>query len=90
MNTIETKIEPIAINAWAEKRMIYVELTDGRVVGFPADRFQILSNATDRELKDVQIEVSGQALRWENLDEDLTISGIVAGKFQLPLLRKVA
>lgn len=82
--------EPIAINAWAEKRMIYIELADGRVVGFPADRFHILSHATDKELQAVQIEVNGQALRWDNLDEDLTVSGIVAGKFQLPLLKKVA
>ena len=90
MTIIETKIEPIAINAWAEKRMIYVELTDGRVVGFPADRFQILSRANENQLKDVHIEVNGHALRWENLDEDLTVSGIVAGKFQLPLLKKAA
>ena len=90
MNIIETKAEPVAINAWAEKRMIYVELTDGRVVGFPADRFQILSTATEQDLKNVQIEVNGHALRWENLDEDLTVSGVVSGKFQLPLLKKAA
>ncbi|MSR16675.1 MAG: DUF2442 domain-containing protein, partial [Methylococcaceae bacterium] len=34
MNSIETKIEPVAIDVWTEKRMIYVELTDGRIVGF--------------------------------------------------------
>lgn len=90
MNTIETKIEPVAINVWAEKRMIYVELTDGRIVGFPADRFKILSNATDKELKDVHIEVNGHALRWEELDEDLTVSGVVFGRFQLPLMKKAA
>ncbi len=90
MNTIETKIEPIAIDVWAEKRMIYVELTDGRVVGFPADRFQILSGATDKQLKDVHIEVNGYALRWEELDEDLTVSGVVSGRFQLPLMKKAA
>lgn len=90
MNTIKTKIEPVAIDAWAEKRMIYVELTDGRIVGFPADRFQILSRATDKQLKDVHIEVNGHALRWEELDEDLTVFGVVSGRFQLPLMKKAA
>jgi len=40
-------IEPVAIRAWAEERMIYVELSDGRIVGFPGDRFRILKQATN-------------------------------------------
>jgi len=90
MNTTIVEIEPVAIRAWAEKRMIYLKLTDGRIFGFPADRFQILSQASENQLKEVQVEVGGYALRWETLDEDLTVAGVVAGKFQLPLPRKVA
>jgi len=30
---------------------------------------------------------SGYALRWEDLHEDLTVPGVVAGRFQLPLER---
>jgi len=89
MNTIVT-IEPAAIRAWTEHRMIYLELTDGRVFGFPADRFQILSQASVEQLKKVQIELDGYALRWEELDEDITVSGVVAGRFQLPLPKKAA
>jgi len=70
--------------------MIYLELTDGRVFGFPADRFQILSQASENQLKEVQVEVGGYALRWEMLDEDLTVAGVVAGRFQLPLPRQAA
>lgn len=76
-------IEPAAIRAWAEGRMIFVELTDGRIIGFPADRFKILKNATDEQLKEVKIRLNGYALRWESLDEDITVPGIVAGNFQL-------
>lgn len=90
MNTTIIEIEPVAIRAWAEKRMIYLELTDGRIVGFPADRFEILSQASENQLKKVQVEVSGYALRWEELDEDLTVAGVVAGRFQLPLSRQAA
>jgi hypothetical protein len=64
--------------------MIYIELTDGRIVGFPADRFKILSRATDAQLKKVTLRLNGFALRWENLDEDITVPGIIAGNFQLP------
>ncbi len=77
-------VEPAAIRAWAEKRTIYVELTDGRIIGFPADRFKILAAANDEQLREVSLRLNGFALRWENLDEDITIPGIVAGNFQLP------
>lgn len=77
--------EPCALRAWAEGRMIFLELTDGSIVGFPADRFRILKAASEEELKKVTVEVNGYALRWEELDEDITVEGIVAGRFQLPL-----
>jgi len=77
-------IEPVALRAWAEGRTIYMELHDGRIVGFPADRFRLLKAASDEQLAKVQIELNGYALRWEDLDEDLTVPGVVAGRFQLP------
>ena len=90
MSTKLSEIEPVALKAWAEKRMIFLELTDGRVFGFPADRFRILSQASDEQLKEVRLEVGGHALRWEELDEDLTVAGVVAGRFQLSLPRQAA
>lgn len=90
MNIITFETEPVAIKAWSQQRMIYLELTDGRIIGFPADRFQILSRASEAQLAAVDIELNGHALRWDDLDEDLTVAGVVAGRFQLPLPRKVA
>lgn len=77
-------VEPAAIRAWSEGRRIFVELTDSRIVSFPADRFRILKTATDEQLKKVELRLNGYALRWEELDEDITIPGIVAGNFELP------
>ncbi len=77
--------EPAALRAWAQDRYIFLELTDGRIVGFPADRFRILRSATNQQLKEVSLRLNGYALRWESLDEDITVPGVVAGSFQLPL-----
>ncbi len=85
MNIITVESEPCALRAWTEGRMIFLELADGRILGFPADRFKILSEASEEELKKVTVEVNGFALRWEELDEDITVEGVVAGRFQLPL-----
>jgi hypothetical protein len=64
--------------------MVFLELTDGRIVGFPADRFRLLASATETQLKEVRLRLDGYALRWEALDEDITVPGILAGNFQLP------
>lgn len=76
-------VEPTAISAWAEDRTIFIELTDGRIIGFPADRFKILKNATNEQLNGVTLRLDGYALRWESLDEDITVPGVVAENFQL-------
>jgi hypothetical protein len=76
--------EPIALRAWAEDRTVYVELSDGRIIGFPAARFRRLKEATTNQLQQVQLRLDGYALRWEELDEDISIPGIVAGHFELP------
>ena len=73
--------ESAAIRVWIEGRMVFLELTDGRVIGFPADRFSRLRAASDEQLHGVTIEVDGFALRWEELDEDITVPGVVAGRF---------
>lgn len=83
-NELSLTTEPAAVRAWSEGRMIYIELHDGRIIGFPADRFRILSKASNKELAQVTLELNGFALRWESLDEDISVPGIVAGRFQLP------
>ncbi len=77
--------EPVAIRAWVDDRMIFVELTDGRVFGFPSSRFTRLKNASEEQLKAVTLEVAGRALRWESIDEDISVRGVVLGRFELAL-----
>lgn len=92
MNTttanVELEQEPVACRAWTEQRTIFIELYDGRIIGFPSSRFRKLRKATNEELGEVKVEVNGYALRWESLDEDITVLGIVNGRFELPLEEK--
>lgn len=90
MNSSKVETEPVAVRAWTEGRLVFVELTDGRIFGFPADRYRLLSRASDAQLAEVTLELRGTALRWEKLDEDLTVAGVVAGHFQLPLPKEAA
>ena len=83
--TLNIELEHIAIRVWITGRIVFIELTDGRQIGFPAARFKLLSNASEQQLKQVELRANGTALRWEELDEDISVSGIVQGSFQLPL-----
>ena len=80
-----TTTEPVAVKAWVKNRMVYIELTDYRIISFPADRFKLLKNSDDEQLAKVELRLNGAALRWEELDEDITVKGILEGRFQLPI-----
>ena len=71
-----------AVRAWVRDRKVWFELDDGREIGFPADRYERLGNASEELLAKVRIEARGRALRWEELDEDLSIDGILAGRWR--------
>ena len=85
MPSSTVELDPRALRVWTQGRRVALELTDGREVSFPADRFSLLRNATVAQLAQVSLRLDGAALRWDELDEDLTVRGIVEGRFQLPL-----
>lgn len=85
MSSPITELEHCATRVWVSGRIVFVELTDGRQIGFPAARFKLLRDASEEQLKQVALRANGTALRWEELDEDISVSGIVEGHFQLPL-----
>ena len=84
MTTTDILAEPVAIKAWVENRIVFLELTDQRIIGFPASRFKLLKDAPLNLLQNVVLRLNGTALRWEDLDEDITVKGILLGNFQLP------
>ena len=83
--TAELITDVLALRAWVDRRNVFLELHDGRIFGFPASRFRRLRDASDVDLQKVKIELGGAALRWDEIDEDLTVRGVVAGRFELPL-----
>ena len=56
---------------------MWVDLSDGRVIGVPLAWFPRLLNATPAQRECVRISTRG--LHWETLDEDISIAGLLAG-----------
>ena len=57
---------------------MWVELSDGRTLGVPYAWFPRLLNATPKQREAVEIGRFG--LHWEDLDEDISIAGLLAGR----------
>lgn len=56
---------------------VMMELTNGFVFGFPAKAIPALAHATPVQLATVMLSPGGSALRWEELDADLTVAGLL-------------
>lgn len=76
------KVEPVALRAWVENRTIFIELHDERVISFPDHKFNRLKSASDHDLSAVRVRAQGSALRWDAIDEDISVEGIVLGWFE--------
>ena len=57
---------------------MWVELTDGRTIGVPLAWFPRLLHAAPAER--AKVEISPMGLHWEELDEDISIAGLLAGR----------
>jgi hypothetical protein len=62
-----------------DDRMMHVALTDGRVLSVPLVWFPTLQRATSEQRQKYEIGGGGIGLRWPELNEDLSIAGLMAG-----------
>lgn len=61
-----------------DEHTMWVDLTDGRTLGVPLAWFPRLLNATSQQRDSV--EISRVGLHWEEIDEDISIAGLLAGR----------
>jgi hypothetical protein len=61
--------------------MICLLLTDGKEVRFPVELNRKLKNATDKQRNNIEIICGGTGLHWPELDEDLSVTGIMEGRY---------
>ena len=75
--------EPRALSARydAKSGRIVLELSNGATYAFPAALGQGLETATPAQLAEVELNGAGFGLHWESLDVDLSIAGLLAGRF---------
>lgn len=68
-------------SAWYENGMICLLMTDKKEIRFPVEVNSKLREATDKQRNNIEIICGGTGLHWPDLDEDLSVTGIIEGRY---------
>ncbi|MDB5690370.1 MAG: hypothetical protein JWL91_2246 [Sphingomonas bacterium] len=71
-----TSPEPTAVRF--DEYSFWVDLDDGRTLGIPLAWFPRLLHATPAQRAAVSLSRAG--LHWEEIDEDVSVAGLIAGR----------
>jgi Protein of unknown function (DUF2442) len=71
--SVISRIRPIAIEVIVDEKSLTVLLKHGGKLRLPLRLFSKLWVATPEQRSDVRISASGAGLRWDQLDEDLSV-----------------
>ncbi len=70
---------PDAVDISITEDTLSVELSDGRTVLVPLEWFPRLTYGSPEERNNWRIIGHGQGIHWEDLDEDISVEGLLAG-----------
>ncbi len=66
-----------AIDVTFDEYMLRVRLVDGREIAAPLEYFPRLRHATPEQLARWEIIGNGYGIHWEELDEDISVRGLL-------------
>ncbi len=67
--------------AWYESGMICMSMSEGKEVRFPVELNKKLKNANDKQRNNIEVICGGTGLHWPDIDEDLSVTGIMEGRY---------
>ena len=80
MTTLVLEQEPRAARVETDDERLTVHLTDGRTLSAPLEWYPRLTFATLEERANYALFRDGYAIYWPDLDEDLHVPGLLAGR----------
>ena len=80
MTSLILNAEPIAQSVETSDSDLVVRLTDGRVLSAPLVWFPRLNNATPAKRSIYELMGNGVGIHWPELDEDISVVGLLAGQ----------
>lgn len=80
MSTLAVELHPQAQNINCTDANLIVDIVDGRTISVPLVWFPRLSEASPSQLQNWELLGDGEGIHWPELDEDLSVAGLLAGK----------
>lgn len=71
---------PDAVDVKVTEDSLSVELSDGRTISVPLGWHPRLEHATSSERANWRLIGQGRGIHWEDIDEDISVEGLLAGK----------
>ena len=84
MNTLA--LEARAARVWFDEHFLWILLQDGRQLSVPLSYFPRLLKASPAQRQRYELSGGGLGIHWDELDEDLSVPGLLAS---VPDLTKV-
>ena len=78
-STIELNV-PAVEHVAVTDDALSVDLNDGRTIAVPLAWYPRLMHATASELQNWRLIGQGYGIHWEELDEDISVEGLLCGK----------
>ena len=78
-SVIEVSV-PEAEDVVVTEDTLRAELSDGRAISVPLAWYPRLVHATQEERDNWKLIGGGQGVHWPDLDEDLSVEGLIAGR----------
>ena len=79
MSTLEIEVNPLAEGVEFTDDELIVSLVDGRKVSVPLTWYPRLAAADEKQRTQWELLGDGQGIHWPDIDEDLSVSGILKG-----------
>ena len=81
MNILAVEIEiPYAEDVKTTDETLTVDLSDGRTISVPLGWYPRLEHASAEERANWRLIGRGQGIHWEDIDEDISVEGLLSGK----------
>jgi len=88
MNTSD--FDAKAAKVWFDENNLWVSLHDGRQLAVPLAYFPRLVKATPQQRNKLEMSGGGTGIHWDELDEDISVAGLLLGHADVTYLRKSA